>query len=158
MAVGVTSLFNSCKKDDKSTLKAYLTNYGVWELASLQVTHFKRNTPDKVDTLHVLCGSNTQVFSFSADGTCNYQYFQCNTSPYSGSWTFNTDSLILHVPIQMADTASKITGKSYPFARTLVYTLGSSTLVLLTGDLNSYYADDKTHARYRYSFIHPQAQ
>lgn len=145
-------LFNSCKKDDQASFRSNLTSQP-WLLASLQVTTFQRYKTSTTDTLRVSCGGNPQTLNFKADGAASYSGFQCNNPDASGTWSYDTSLMQLHMNLPLKDTTSK-TGNNQPFAIAQVITLGRSSLVIRTGDLNSYYADDLKHKVYRYSFIH----
>ncbi len=159
--LSITGLINACKKDDQTPLKNYLSNpaYGNWQLASLYAVHFKRNTNPVTDTLAASCGAAAQAFTFNTDGTCTYQNFQCGGATNKGSWSIQTDSLVLHANVQVKDSTARASNfLSRPFNIAQIINLGRNSLVIKTGDINSYYPDTATHTYYRYSFIHPAAQ
>jgi hypothetical protein len=88
----LTLLFNSCKKDEQSSLRNYLTGYGRWELASLQSTAVKRFNTPVTDTVVTTCGTDRLSFEFDDAGNAICQNFQCLKNNTTGKWTLNKDS------------------------------------------------------------------
>ncbi|GAB2696844.1 hypothetical protein GCM10027037_21010 [Mucilaginibacter koreensis] len=152
-----TLLFNSCKKDKQESLRDYLSTYGSWQLVSLQSTSVKRFNTPVTDTLVTTCGTDRLSFDFDGSGNVICRNFQCLKNTTSGNWTLNKDSLMLHINVKVKDMISKSTtqNKDVPFADAYIETLGRNAFVIIVGDIKPYYADDKTHVSYRYSFIHP---
>lgn len=149
--IGVTLLVNSCKKDNGDTISYFLTN-GTWTLASVTVSHYVGDTQGKTDTLNLSCGT-TQTFTFNG-GNCNYTNYHCITQNTSGTWSIDQDNLILHCNMSAQDTSKATLVTVKAFQNALIDNLGQYSLVLKTGDIQSYYKATTVRAITRYGFVH----
>src|SRR5581483_9267124 len=126
---------NSCKKTNTNYLPTLLTNRQ-WQLASVLVYHYTGTTQTSVDTLNTNC-NNTQIFKFNTDNTCSYTNFDCLPDSVTGRWAFIANNLYLSCDMTCKDTTSA--GSSKPFQNARIQNLGQYSLILQTGDLESYY-------------------
>ncbi|MBK0380576.1 DUF5004 domain-containing protein [Mucilaginibacter segetis] len=148
--LGVCMLTNSCKKDKQSTIQHLLTT-GVWQLATLQVNHYKGDSKISTDTLNTACDT-TQIFTFNDDNTCTYTNFDCLPQPTAhGTWQLSSTKLYLNSDIVCQDTTAA--GSSTPFANAQIVNLGDFSLVLQTGDIENYYSSTQPRTITRYGFI-----
>lgn len=156
--VGAALLVNSCKKDSGDSISYFLTN-GTWTLASVTVSHYVGDTQGQTDTLNLTCGV-TQTFSFNNSGNCNYANYHCITQNTSGTWSIDQDNLVLHCNMPAKDTltVAKVTTMVAvkAFQNALIDNLGQYSLVLKTGDIQSYYKATTVRTITRYGFVHSQ--
>jgi hypothetical protein len=147
-------LISSCNKgDEASSVNAFLTDRGVWRLASVRTETFHGDTSKFKDTLNTECKFN-QTFTFNNDGTCTYEYFHCLDQVTTGNWelvnvplanntnnnnntdnSINTDSVILRSGMVCKDTSvvrkdPSVGGSSKPFSKAQVINLGQNSLIL----------------------------
>jgi hypothetical protein len=119
---------SSCKKQNESTLDTFLTANGNWRLASIRRETLHGDTSKRIDTLNTNCQRN-QTFTFNADGTCVYDYYDCLDQVTKGNWTMSTvDTIFLSSNMICKDTTKL--GSSTPFARLQIINLGRNSLVL----------------------------
>ena len=157
-----TGLFiNSCKKDNQNTVEVLLTR-GKWQLASVMVYNFLGSSQvGTTDTLNTNCDS-TQIFSFNTNNTCTYTNFECIPQKSSGNWTLSSDQLTLISNITAIDTATDGTGKieplpGKPFQNAKIVNLGQYSLVLQTGDINTFVTATTKRRIVQYGFVHQSA-
>ena len=158
-------LVNSCKKsDDTVSISALLTS-GVWRLASVRTELFHGDTSKVRDTLNTDCNRN-QIFHFTGDSRCTYDYFHCLDQHTSGGWQLSSvytqnnitnlaDSVFLLVNMTCQDTSKA--RSSRPFARVRVMNLGQNSLVLEATKADTLYRTPIVVIRRlvtRYGFIH----
>ena len=131
-------LISSCNKGDEvSPINTFLTDRGLWRLASLRTETLNGDTTVDRDTLNTSCRFN-QTFTFNANGTCTYEYFSCIDQITQGNWELSTisspnddaliDSVILRSGMVCKDTTK--VGTSQPFNKARVINLGQNSLVL----------------------------
>jgi len=151
--IGVNLLFNSCKKENSSTISTLLTSTP-WQLASVQVYHYLGGNQTGVDTLNTTC-SLQQVFAFSSNNTCSFTNYNCEQQSVSGHWQLTKDQLTLQADLAMKDTTiGRRDTVDHPFAYAKIANLGLYSMVLETGDINSYYTASTVRRIVRYGFIH----
>ncbi|RVU00168.1 hypothetical protein EOD41_14505 [Mucilaginibacter limnophilus] len=148
IGLAVISLYNSCKKDELSTIDA-LVSSGTWELASLQVFNYVGDTKGKTDTLYRDCDFK-QLFKFNADKTCTYSNYSCLEQTTTGKWSLSKDKLFLLSDIA-CDTSE--TESIQPFTNTKIVTLGQYSMVLQTGDLQTNYPANQRRRIVQYGFV-----
>jgi hypothetical protein len=144
---------NSCKKDDQSSLNRLLT-LSPWTLASVQVFTYVGSALIETDTLNTTCLVK-QTFTFNPDQSCTYQNFICRDTTNKGKWEFSGDKVTLISHMGCLDTLAG--GKPVidsPFVNSQIITLGGYSLVLQTGDINSYYTSTTKRVIKRWGFIH----
>ncbi|QQL50106.1 hypothetical protein [Mucilaginibacter ginkgonis] len=149
----IVFITNSCKKTDQSYTPTLLTA-SPWTLASVEVHNYVGATENKVDTLNTKCLLK-QIFTFSSDNTCNYQNFICRAGSNSGNWQFSDDKLTLMANFTAKDTV--LGGRDttdMPFKNARIANLGSYSLILETGDINTYYTSSTVRHIKRWAFIH----
>jgi hypothetical protein len=151
-AIGLTS--NSCKKNSQDYIQTLITQ-GKWELSSIQVAYSTGAIPDSTDTLNTLCDS-TQFFKFNTDKTCSYTNFDCLPQSSSGHWSLSVDELFLYSDMVCKDTT--INKSSKPFQTAKIINLGQYSLVLQTGDLETYYSPTKKRVITTYGFVRQKTQ
>ncbi|WP_342647841.1 hypothetical protein [Mucilaginibacter sp. CSA2-8R] len=146
---------SSCKKENQSTLNSFLTDNGLWKLASLRVETLHNDTSIRFDTLNVAC-QHTQSFMFDAGGTCTYNYFNCLDQVTQGPWTINAGDIItLSSTMKCKDTTKA--GVSTPFAQVQVINLGRNSLVFQDVKTDTLRKSPRIVLRRRitrYGFIH----
>ncbi len=142
-------LINSCKKEKGTSVQNLFTS-GKWELTTVIVTVTQGDSV-KYDTLNTDCPEK-QLFTFNADGTCNYTNFHCITQLSNGRWSTSPDQLYLKSDMVCQDTFKVGTGKSMPFTNAQILTLGQYSMVLVTGDIQNYSTTQKRTVR-RYGFV-----
>lgn len=148
----ISLVSNSCKKDNSGTIENLMTR-GTWQLASIIVSNYLGGNNTSTDTLNTKCGLN-QTFSFTTDGTCTYQDFACIQQNVKGSWSLSDDKLTLISTLSCQDTTS--TGApttTKPFYGARIVNVGQFSLVLETGDINTYYLPTQVRHIRRYGFI-----
>lgn len=144
---------NSCKKD-KDYIQTLFSG-GQWQLASVMRVHILNNATFQTDTLNTEC-NQTQIFLFNTDNTCSYTNFDCVTQPKAiGKWSLSSNKLILMADMICQDT---LTGSSKPFGNARIMNLGQYSLVLRTGQYNTYYPAGDTVVYTDYSFVRVKAQ
>ena len=150
-------VINSCKKDNQNSVEVLLTR-GKWQLASVMVYNFIGSSQvGTTDTLNTNCDS-TQIFTFNTNNTCGYTNFECIPQKTSGNWTLSSDQLTLVSNMICADTL--IGGlpdpnkKAQPFINTKIINLGQYSLVLETGDVNTFYTSTTKRRIVQYGFVH----
>jgi hypothetical protein len=149
-------VINSCKKDNQNSVETLLTR-GKWQLASVMVYNFVGSSQvGTTDTLNTNCDS-TQIFTFNTNNTCGYTNFECIPQKSTGSWTLSSDQLTLISNMTCIDTL--IGGKvdplpSKPFQNTKIINLGQYSLVLETGDINTFYTSTTKRRIVQYGFVH----
>ncbi len=147
-------MVNSCKKS-ADYLPTLLTN-GQWQLASVLVFHYIGSTLEKVDTLNTNCNL-TQIFQFTTNNNCTYTNFDClSGTTGSGQWSFSTDHLYLNTTMVCRDTTAA--GSSVPFQSSRIINLGQFSLVLQTGDLETFYPPTKVRTIKQYGFVRLKTQ
>jgi hypothetical protein len=152
----LTALFaaNSCKKTSTDYLPTLLTNRQ-WQLASVLVYNYTGSTQTSVDTLNTNC-NYTQIFKFNADHTCGYSNFDCLPDSVTGRWAFIGNNLYLSCDMTCKDTTAA--GSSKPFQNARIQNLGQYSLVLQTGDLQTYYSPTQPRRIVQYGFIRVKTQ
>jgi len=156
-AIGL--IINSCKKDNQNSVEVLLTR-GKWQLASVLVYNFVGSSQvGTTDTLNTNCDS-TQIFSFNTNNTCTYTNFECIPQKSNGSWTLSSDNLTLISNMLCTDTL--IGGKldsvqRKPFQNTKIINLGQYSLVLETGDINTFFTSTTKRRIVEYGFVHQSA-
>jgi hypothetical protein len=154
LLIVVSTVVNSCKKQDQSNIPNLLTG-GNWQLASLLVYHYIGDTQQSVDTLNTKCDT-TQLFAFFKDKSCTYTNFDCKVQPIArGNWSLSDNKLVLSADMTCQDTTKA--GSSKPFASSQIINLGDFSLVLQTGDIQNYYTSTQPRTIYRYGFIRQKA-
>ena len=148
----VTLLTNSCKKDNNDTVQYFLTN-GTWTLASVQRFHFVGDTQGATDTLNATCQA-TQTFVFNSNNTCTYTNYHCLTQSNSGSWIIGSDNVSLTTTLTAQDTLKGAKVSVNAFGAAKIITLGQYSLVLQTGDIESYYKATTVRTIVQYGFVH----
>lgn len=141
---------NSCKKTSQDYIQTLLTG-NQWQLASVQVIHYIGASENRArDTLNTNCNL-TQVFKFNADKTCTYTNFDCITQSVSGHWSLSPDQLFLYADMTCQDTTAFKSSK--PFQTAKIVNLGQYSLVLQTGNLETYYTPTQVRTITQYGFI-----
>lgn len=158
--LAITGLvINSCKKDNQNSVETLLTR-GKWQLASVMVFNFVGSSQvGTTDTLNTNCDS-TQIFTFNTNNTCSYTNFECIPQKTTGTWTLSSDQLTLISNMLCTDTlvGGKIDpAQSKPFQNTKIINLGQYSLVLQTGDVNTFYTSTTRRRIVQYGFVHQVA-
>lgn len=175
-AIGL--IVNSCKKETQDNIQLLFTK-GPWQLASVQVSHFVgASQVGLTDTLGVNC-LLTQVFKFNADNTCTYTNFDCVPQPnINAHWSLSSNKLVLYSDMtcleSVATRDSTATGDGLdtlnqvinpdstvavkPFQTTQIVNLGQYSLVLRTGDLQSFYTPTQKRTIIQYGFVRIKSQ
>ncbi|MHB8209491.1 hypothetical protein [Mucilaginibacter sp.] len=151
-------VINSCKKDNQNSVATFLTRQK-WQLASVMVNNYIGSSLVSIDTLNTNCDS-TQIFTFNTNNTCSYTNFECIPQKSSGNWTLSSDQLTLISNMTAIDTliggkVDPVPGK--PFQNTKIVNLGQYSLVLQTGDVNTYYTSTTKRRIVTYGFVHQSA-
>ncbi len=148
--VGTGLIIYSCKKDNQFTIQTLFTG-GQWQLASVQVTHYLGASAVSSDTLNTQCNL-TQVFKFNMDNTCTYTNFDClQQSAASGRWSLSSNQLFLYADMVCQDTTAAKSSK--PFQTAKIFNLGQYSLILQTGDLQTYYKPNQARTITTYGFV-----
>ncbi|RYU90817.1 hypothetical protein EWM62_09250 [Mucilaginibacter terrigena] len=148
----VISFFaNSCKKEKQSSIAGLLT-YGKWQLGTVMEYKYLGDSQQSVDTLE--CDS-AQIFVFNDDKTCSYTNFDCAPATVNGTWSLSDNKLFLFADITYPEITSAHTKQ--PFINSRIANLGEFSMVLETGDLQTYYTatDNRTIRRYGFTRIKP---
>jgi hypothetical protein len=146
-------IINSCKKDNQDYIKNLFTD-GHWQLASVIVTHYVGDTTKSVDTLYAECNL-VQTFTFNADNTCTFVDYACDTQTSAGHWSLSSDKLYLSSDVSAVDSTGST---SKPFTTAQIYNIGQYSMVLITGNLESYYATTAKRTKVRYGFVRVKTQ
>jgi hypothetical protein len=148
--IGIALIVNSCKKDNLSHIPDLFV--GNWQLASITVTNYVGDTQISLDTLNKICDKK-QIFAFSADNSCGYSNFQCETDSVKGRWSLTQNKLFLVSDMVCKDSTKASGGTSKPFENAKIVTLGNYGLVLETGDVQPNYSATKKRRVMRYGFV-----
>lgn len=140
---------NSCKKNQQDYIQTLFTQ-GKWQLSTMTVTHKVGASTVSEDTLNTLCDS-TQVYKFNIDNTCTYTNFDCLPQKASGHWSLSKDRLILYSDMVCQDTTAATSSKPFQVAK--IINLGQYSLVLQTGDLETYYTPTQVRTITQYGFV-----
>ncbi|MDB5024735.1 MAG: hypothetical protein JWP78_2490 [Mucilaginibacter sp.] len=140
---------NSCKKNQQDYIQTLITQ-GKWELASVVVTHYTGAATNSMDTLNTTCDS-TQIFKFNTDKTCSYTNFDCLPQSVNGHWSLSADQLFLYADMVCQDTSAAKSSK--PFQTAKIINLGQYSLVLQTGNLETYYTPTQVRTITQYGFV-----
>jgi hypothetical protein len=144
-------IINSCKKETQNNIETLFTGEQ-WHLSSLQRTHYVGDTLKYTDTLNTTCPLD-QIFTFNADKTCTYTNFTCKEQPTAtGTWSLSTDQLFLNSNIACKDSTGGGT-TTQPFKTARIVNLGQYSLVLQTGNLETFYPPDRVRTITRYGFV-----
>ena len=156
-AVGL--LVNSCKKNNQDYIETLIVG-NQWQLSSATVTTYTGATQTSQVTLDTAC-TLTQMFKFNADNTCTYTNFDCLTQTTKGSWARSQDKLFLNVNMLAKDTitrAADTTTHSKPFQTARIVNLGQYSLILQTGNLETYYSSTQIRVIYQWGFVRVKSQ
>ncbi|MBV8389652.1 MAG: hypothetical protein JO080_07630 [Mucilaginibacter sp.] len=159
VVVAVGLMVNSCKKSNQDYV-ATLIAQNQWQLSSAQVTTYIGSSATRVLTLDTAC-LMTQIFKFNPDNTCTYTNFDCLTQATRGGWALSQDKLFLNVNMMCKDTITRIgdtTTHSKPFLTARIVNLGQYSLVLQTGDLQTYYSPTQKRVIYQWGFVRVKSQ
>jgi len=148
----ISLLVNSCKKSNQDYIQSLFVG-GNWQLSSLQVTYATGALTDSVVLRDTAC-IFTQVFTFNADNTCSFTNYSCRQQTSSGSWSLSPDKLFLYSGISV--DSSGVTIK--PFTNAQIVNLGQYSLILQTGDLQTYYPATMKRIITRYGFVRVKTQ
>ncbi|MET3978939.1 hypothetical protein ABIB62_001508 [Mucilaginibacter sp. UYP25] len=140
-------MFNSCKKEKTDSLKSLFTT-GNWQLGTVIEYKYLGNQETSKDTLQ--CDS-AQIFKFNDDMTCSYSYFDCLGSTVNGKWSLSDTRLFLFADLTYPTVTTA--GTTQPFINSRIVNLGEFSMVLETGDLQTYYTATDTRTIRRYGFI-----
>jgi len=172
-AIGL--LINSCKKETQNNIQGLFTN-GEWQMASIQVFHYVGAVQiGLTDTLNVNC-NETQILKFNADNTCTYTNFDCQPNTIStGHWSLTPNQLFLNSDMvcqeSVATRDSTAAGNDTtnltsttgivsikPFSTARIVNLGQYSLVLQTGDLQTFYPPTQKRTVVQYGFVRQKSQ
>lgn len=157
--VTVGLLVNSCQKSKQDYI-ATLIAQNQWQLSSATVTTFIGGSATSQLTLDTTC-LVTQVFKFNPDNTCSYTNFDCLSQSTKGSWALSQDKLFLNVNMMCKDTIVRpgdTTTHSKPFQTAQIVNLGQYSLVLKTGDLQTYFSPTQKRVIYQWGFVRVKSQ
>jgi hypothetical protein len=143
--IGITT--NSCEKNQQNYIPTLFTG-GQWQLSSTQVTYATGAITDSVVFRDTVCNF-TQTFTFNADNTCTFTNYNCGQQTSSGHWALSADKLFLQSDISADSSGVKI----MPFKNAQIQNLGQYSLVLKTGDLESYYFPTTKRIITQYEFV-----
>lgn len=150
----IAVVVNSCKKSNKDYIETLFPG-GQWQLASTMRYHVLNNATLKTDTLNAICDS-AQVFTFFDNNTCTYAHFDCQPQPKaSGTWSLSSSKLILMANMTCTDS---VKNQVQPFSNARIMNLGQYSLVLRTGEYNTYYPAGDTVVYTEYSFVRVKLQ
>lgn len=155
--VGLT--INSCQKSKQDYI-ATLIAQNQWQLSSATVTTYVGSTQTSQLTLDTAC-LVTQMFKFNTDNTCSYTNFDCLTQATKGNWALSQDKLFLNVNMLCKDTIARVgdtTTHSKPFQTAQIINLGQYSLVLKTGDLETYYSPTQKRVVYQWGFVRVKSE
>ncbi|MFD0765665.1 hypothetical protein ACFQZI_12445 [Mucilaginibacter lutimaris] len=140
-------MLNSCKKEKTDNIQSLFTT-GKWQLGSVIEYKLLGNQEVSRDTLD--CDS-TQIFKFNDDMTCSYTNLDCDAGTVSGRWSLSDTRLFLLADITYPKVTSA--GTKQPFINSRINNLGEFSLVLETGDLQTYYTSTDRRTIRRWGFI-----
>lgn len=149
---------NSCQKTKQDYI-ATLIAQNQWQLSSATVTTYTGSTQISQLTLDTAC-LVTQIFKFNTDNTCSYTNFDCLTQATKGTWGLSQDKLFLNVNMTCKDTIARAdtTTHSKPFQTAQIVNLGQYSLVLKTGDLETYWSPTQRRVIYQWGFVRVKSQ
>ncbi|MCO5934102.1 hypothetical protein NAF17_01000 [Mucilaginibacter sp. RB4R14] len=139
--------FNSCKKDKTDSIQSLFTN-GKWELGSVIEYKYLGGQETNRDTLKC---NNSQIFKFNDDMTCSYTNLDCKLSTVSGRWSLSDTRLFLFADITYPTVTTA--GTKQPFINSRISNLGEFSMVLETGDLQTYFTSTDMRTIRRWGFI-----
>jgi hypothetical protein len=138
---------NSCKKNNQDYIQTLFTG-GYWQLSNMQVTYSTGANTDST-VYQDTCNLN-QVLTFNTDNTCTFANYSCKPQPTAtGTWSLSTDRLFLNSNISVDSSGVK----TMPFKNAQIQNLGQYSLVLQTGDLQTYYTPTTKRIVTRYGFV-----
>ncbi|HVV54230.1 MAG TPA: lipocalin family protein [Mucilaginibacter sp.] len=144
----------SCKKNNQDYIYTLFTG-GQWQLTSVMRYHVLSKALLYTDTLNTDC-LQKQFFTFNPDQTCSYTNFDCLTQKSAGHWSISQDKLVLLADMTCQDTTAAQSSK--PFVNSRIRNVGQYSLVLRTGQYNSYYPAGDTVVYTDYSFVRVKSQ
>lgn len=158
IVVAIGLMVNSCQKTKQDYI-ATLIAQNQWQLSSATVTTFIGSTQMSQLTLDTAC-LVTQTFKFNPDNTCSYTNFDCLTQATKGTWALSQDRLFLNVNMTCKDTIARTdtTTRSKPFQTAKIINMGQYSLVLQTGDLQSYWSPTQKRVIYQWGFVRVKSQ
>ncbi|RYE19374.1 MAG: hypothetical protein EOP45_12745 [Sphingobacteriaceae bacterium] len=137
---------NSCKRERVDNISALFSS-GYWQLASLSTTRYIGD--NQLSTTIDSCNL-TQKFTFNNDNTCTFTNFGCDSNNINGTWNITDARTYLTANIIAPDS----TGKDYqPFINSRIVNLGDYSLVLETGDIQTYYTATDKRTIFRWGFV-----
>jgi hypothetical protein len=139
--------FTSCKKEKQSSVPSLFT-YGTWRLGSIQVDHYLGGTRLKPDTLDL---DSIQTFVFNKDMTCSFTNFDNKAGTVSGTWGLSDTKLYMFANITYPEVTTD--GTKQPFINCQIVNLGEYSMVIQTGDLQTYYNPTDTRTIRTYGFV-----
>ncbi|HEY4198755.1 MAG TPA: lipocalin family protein [Mucilaginibacter sp.] len=143
--IGLTT--NSCEKNNSDNIPVLFTG-GQWQLSSMQVTYATGALTDSVVFRDTTC-TFIQAFTFNADNTCTFTNYSCDPQTSSGHWSLSTNKIFLNSDISVDSSGVKV----MPFKNAQIQNLGQYSLVLNTGDLQSYYLPTTKRVITQYEFV-----
>lgn len=153
-------LINSCKKSSQDYIETLLTG-NQWQLSSATVTTFIGSSEINQVTLDTACNLS-QIFKFSLNNTCSYTNFDCLAQTSMGTWSLSQDKLFLTADMLCRDTITRAAGDttvhSKPFQTARIINLGQYSMVLQTGDLETYYPPTQHRTIYQWGFVRVKSQ
>jgi hypothetical protein len=152
-------IVNSCQKTKQDYI-ATLIAQNQWQLSSATVSTFIGSSQISQLTLDTTC-LVTQIFKFNPDNTCNYTNFDCLSQNTKGTWALSQDKLFLNVNMIAKDTIARpgdTTTHSKPFQTAKIINLGQYSLVLQTGDLETYWSPTQKRVIYQWGFVRVKSQ
>lgn len=154
----IALLVNSCQKTKQDYI-ATLIAQNQWQLSSATVTTYTGSTQISQLTLDTTC-LVTQIFKFNTDNTCSYTNFDCLPQSTRGTWALSQDKLFLNVNMIAKDTIARAdtTTHSKPFQNAKIINLGQYSLILQTGDLQTYYSPTQKRVIYQWGFVRVKSQ
>ena len=157
--VAIGLMVNSCQKTKQDYI-ATLIAQNQWQLSSATVMTYIGSSQISQVTLDTTC-LVTQIFKFNPDNTCSYTNFDCLTQATKGTWGLSQDKLFLNVNMIAKDTiarAGDTTTHSKPFQTAKILNLGQYSLVLQTGDLETYWSPTQQRVIYQWGFVRVKSQ
>ncbi|MES2268232.1 MAG: hypothetical protein V4520_15835 [Bacteroidota bacterium] len=140
-------MLNSCKKEKTESLQSLFTN-GKWQLGSVIEYKYLGGQETDRDTLDC---DLAQTFKFNDDMTCSYTNLDCKENTVSGRWSLSDTRLFLNADITYPTVTSA--GTKQPFINSRINNLGDFSMVLETGDLQTYYTSTDRRTIRRWGFI-----
>jgi hypothetical protein len=143
----------SCKKETQNSISTLFTS-GVWQLGSIREYKYLGDLQTSADTIRI---DSTQLFTFNKDMTCTYRNFDNRAGIVKGNWELSDTRLYLKANITYPQVTTA--GTTQPFINAHIINIGDFSLVLETGDIQTYYtaADSRTIRRYGFVRIKPVA-